>query len=218
MEIVAITDIHGKIKELELLEKAVSSADILFLCGDITHFGKEKEIKEIIDILKQYNSNIIAVTGNCDHHEVEKYLVYNGISVNCRIKETDEFYITGLSGSLPCPGTTPNEYSEEEYEAVLEAINIPDDKPLVMLTHQPPHKTKNDKVFLGLHTGSRAIRKFIEMKKPLVCFTGHIHEGTGIDHIGPTAIVNPGPAGKGNYAYAQIENKVLLTLDIKNIN
>jgi Icc-related predicted phosphoesterase len=37
-----------------------------------------------------------------------------------------------------------------------------------------------------------------------LCFTGHIHEGIGIDRIGRTVIVNPGPFRSGHYAYAEI--------------
>ncbi len=66
-----------------------------------------------------------------------------------------------------------------------------------MVSHQPPYDTINDQVSPGVHVGSNSIRKFIEEHQPLVCFSGHIHEGTGIDHIGNTAIVNPGSGRQG---------------------
>ncbi len=55
-----------------------------------------------------------------------------------------------------------------------------------------------------MHVGSRAVRAFIEAVQPLVCFTGHIHGGVGIDTIGVTRIVNPEPLSSGGYAYAEI--------------
>ena len=51
-----------------------------------------------------------------------------------------------------------------------------------------------------MHVGSKTIRKFIEQVKPKLCFTGHIHEGIGIDFIGECPIINPGPFRKGKYA------------------
>jgi Icc-related predicted phosphoesterase len=105
------------------------------------------------------------------------------------------YRIAGLCGSLPCPGKTPHEYSEEEYEALLEMIHVPAGKLLIMVSHQPPAGTLNDQVSPGVHVGSKSVRHFIEKHRPLVCFTGHIHEGIAIDHI-VTVIVNPGLPGR----------------------
>jgi hypothetical protein len=58
------------------------------------------------------------------------------------------------------------------------------------------------------------VREFIERRKPLVCFTGHIHEAPGIDTIGETRIVNPGPLGTRSYAYLDITDKIN-TLEIR---
>jgi len=75
-----------------------------------------------------------------------------------------------------------------------------------MISHQPPHKTQNDKVMTGLHAGSKSIRKFIEEIQPMPCFTGHIHEGKAVDYIGNTKIINPGSFKNGKFAWISIEN------------
>jgi Icc-related predicted phosphoesterase len=49
------------------------------------------------------------------------------------------------------------------------------------------------------------VRAFIEAVQPVACFTGHIHEGVGIDMIGVTRIVKPGLLWKGGYAHAEID-------------
>jgi Icc-related predicted phosphoesterase len=42
-----------------------------------------------------------------------------------------------------------------------------------------------------------------------VCFTGHIHEGVGIDTIGRCQVINPGPLREGRYAWAMLGETVL---------
>lgn len=74
----------------------------------------------------------------------------------------------------------------------------------------------NDQVSPGVHVGSKVIRQFIERHQPLICFTGHIHEGIGIDHIGHTVVINAGPAGAGNYAVAETEGKTIKNTAIRN--
>ena len=64
--------------------------------------------------------------------------------------------------------------------------------------------------------GSKTIREIIETFEPLICFTGHIHEAPGIDEIGVTKIVNPGPLGTRSYAYLNITDKIN-TLEIRKI-
>lgn len=214
MKIIALTDLHGKTGILTLLSAQLKTADLVVLCGDITHFGRKKEISGIIGQLGDIHPALFAVSGNCDYPEVEEYLVHEGISLNATIREFMGYYLIGLSGSLPCPGKTPNEYSEEEYEIITENLHVPTDKPLIMVSHQPPSDTLNDEVAPGYHVGSRAIRRFIERLQPLICFTGHIHEGVGIDHIGRTAVINPGPSGSGGYALAEVHGQSMDLLEV----
>jgi uncharacterized protein len=217
MKIIALTDLHAKKGVLPLFEESLRSADLVLLCGDITHFGRDKEMEEIVGLIRQMNTNIYAVSGNCDRPEAEKYLVSEGLSLNAAVRKFNGYNLTGLSGSLPCPGRTPNEYAEEEYEAVLENLHSPKNEPLILVTHQPPFNTKNDEVSANCHVGSKSIRNFIEKQKPMICFTGHIHEGIAVDHIGPTVTVNPGPAGAGNYAVAITEGSLLKSIELHNV-
>ena len=216
MTILALTDLHARTGIISMLARQLQSADLILLCGDITHFGHKREIADIIRQICSINLALYAVSGNCDYPEVEKYLVEEGLSLNASYKEFNGYAIVGLSGSLPCPGKTPNEYSEEEYEAILDNITVPSNKPLFMVSHQPPFGTLNDQVAPGFHVGCKTIRQFIEKHQPLICFTGHIHEGIGIDYIGNTTVVNPGPAGMGNYAMAEIEGRLIKNIHLRN--
>jgi len=210
MIVINIADIHGNAKPISEMGAALSSADLILLSGDITHFGGEKEASQIIDLIRNYNSNILAVTGNCDTKEVDSYLDSENIQIHGRHIEIDGVSVFGAGGSLPCPSPTPNIYTETEYFDIFKRASegIEKNSLKIMVSHQPPIDTLNDTVSTGAHVGSETVRVFIEKFEPLVCFTGHIHEAPGIDEIGITKIINPGPLGTRSYAYLEISDQI----------
>ncbi|MBN2273723.1 MAG: metallophosphoesterase [Bacteroidales bacterium] len=217
MIIVALTDLHGRINIISRFEPVLSRADLVLLIGDNTHFGHYAEMEAVIQTIRSFNKNLFAVSGNCDYPDAEQYLIERGFNINRCLKEFQGLYIAGLSGSLPCPGKTPNEHSEEDFRFYLEAMKPDIKHPFILATHQPPFKTLNDRVLLGFHVGSKVIRKFIGDCSPLVCFTGHIHEGKGIDSVGSAKIVNPGPARDGHYASLILEDGDIKDLRIDRV-
>ena len=214
MIIITLTDLHAHTGVLPALSKQLRSADLILLSGDITHFGHKKEMAGIIDLFRSFNLSLFAVSGNCDYPDAEEFLTEENISLNGLTREFQGHAFYGLSGSLPCPGKTPHEYSEEEFEVFLRDLPFVPGLPQIMVSHQPPYDTINDQVSPGVHVGSKSIRRFIEERQPLVCFTGHIHEGTGIDHIGNTTVVNPGPAGRGTYVLTEISGGEIKRLEV----
>ncbi len=219
MYLIGLTDIHGRPGNIDKIKNKLAEADAIIISGDITHFGREKDTISIIDNIKKYNSNIFAVSGNCDYPEVESYLARSGCGINGTSIFFKGFSIIGLGGSLPCPGPTPNELEDNELKQLLlkSVSDLPLKSNLILVSHQPPVNTLNDEVSKGMHVGSSAVRTFIEKYQPLICFTGHIHEGVGIDAIGKTRIVNPGPLWQGKYAYAGISDNSVTELEILKI-
>jgi uncharacterized protein len=207
MKLIVLSDLHGHYDKIEGIGQLIEESDLLLLTGDITDFGKEAELETLLEILRNYNTNYLAVSGNCDYPEVEAALQLATTSLHARCTEVSGYTFIGLSGSLPCPGSTPFEFHDQQFEAMLCQANTKRDPslPLILVCHQPPYGTKNDRVMLGLHAGSKAIRNFIEDTQPLLCLCGHIHEGKGIDHIGSTTIINPGPWKNGHYAEVEVE-------------
>jgi Icc-related predicted phosphoesterase len=218
MKVVALMDIHGELSCLGGLSAELAEADVVLLAGDITHFGREGEAQQVVDSIRQMNSRILAVSGNCDYPDVEDYLRREGLSIHRRSVVLDGVGFVGVGGSLTCPGRTPNEVSEDDFEQYLaEAVSeLPPGIPMILVAHQPPFETVNDVTNIGKHVGSRSVRGFIERHQPLICFTGHIHEGIGVDAIGETKIVNPGPFRNGQYAYAKLGDRVE-ELDIRRL-
>ena len=84
--------------------------------------------------------------------------------------------------------------------------------PVIFLSHNSPYNTKLDKIsdehiFLGgKHYGSRVTRKLILKHSPMICISGHIHEGKGVDVLGKTKCMNVG-SGKYSGAVVEIDTK-----------
>ena len=216
MLLIGLTDIHGKADNIKKISNILGKADAIIVSGDITHFGRENDAIKVLENIQKYNTNIFAVSGNCDYPGVEQYLIETGYNLNGSSKSIDGLTLIGLGGSLPCPGRTPNEFTEYELEEILlsSISKIAVKTNLILVSHQPPVDTVNDEVRDGIHVGSTAVRSFIEKYQPLVCFTGHIHEGVGIDTIGRTKLVNPGPLWYGKYAHAEISDGQITKLEI----
>jgi uncharacterized protein len=101
------------------------------------------------------------------------------------------------------------EESEIKYSTIKDDLNnLTKDENLsnaIFLFHSPPYRTNLDRVAndgkyieyvpLDLNAGSIAIKKFIEVKQPLLTLHGHIHESTRLtgswkDKIGKTFCFN----------------------------
>ncbi len=203
---VALADIHGDTGRLVEMVDDLAAADLVLLVGDITDFGREAAIARVVDAVRCHNERILAVPGNCDYPEVEAYLTNEGINLHATHVLVEGIAFGGLGGSLPCPGKTPSEYSDEELGVLLEsaAASLDPGLPVVLVSHEPPQGTDVDVAYTGDHVGSTAVRRFIEERRPKVCLTGHIHEARGVDMLGSTMVVNPGPLSGGGYGYVKI--------------
>lgn len=210
MKIINIVDIHGNVNPIEKIRDELFSADLVIIAGDLTHFGGGEQAAVLIESVRLSNSNILAVTGNCDTKSVDDYLDRENINLHGRAKNIGGVNFFGAGGSLPCPSPTPTIYTEDEYADILAGALEGADPgaPAVMVCHQPPYGTSNDTLTNGEHVGSHTVREFIQERKPIVCFSGHIHEAPGIDEINGTKIVNPGPFGMGSYALLELSDKI----------
>lgn len=206
MIIIGLTDVHGSVTSIERMNDIIDKADVVLFVGDITNFGREKETESVVSPVMERTNMVLAVSGNCDYQEVDNYLDTRGINLHGKGETVDGIGFVGLGGSLITPFNTPNELTENEIEHFLSQGHdqIPANTPMILVSHQPPFKTNCDRLSSGDHVGSEMVRRFIEKHNPLICFTGHIHESTGMDQIGDTHIINPGLLSNGQYAYAKI--------------
>uniref|UniRef100_A0A7C4TGQ9 YfcE family phosphodiesterase n=1 Tax=candidate division WOR-3 bacterium TaxID=2052148 RepID=A0A7C4TGQ9_UNCW3 len=210
MKLLAISDIHGRTNYSKEIFNILTEVDVVIISGDITNFGGKKEARFVLNEIKKFNSFVLAVPGNCDLFEVIEVLKEENINLHGEIKEFNGLIFFGIGGSGYTPFRTPQEYSDKEIEKILENYEKRGGVE-IFVTHTPPINTKVDKTLLGIQAGSDAIRTFIEDKQPDLCLCGHIHEAKGIDYIGRTIVVNPGPFPK-NYALIEITEKITVKL------
>ncbi|MEL6306532.1 MAG: metallophosphoesterase family protein [Chloroflexota bacterium] len=215
---VAFPDIHDRPKLLKQIRHVMADVDVVLLPGDMTN-GNVENLHTILDMVSTYNEQIYAVCGNMDTVNMNMWLAREGISIHRKHVIVDDLAIIGCGGALPFYGKYV--FSEDELAGFLEdsLVGVPENMPKVLVCHQPPYNTKLDVPSKSnQHVGSKAVRAFIERVQPLVCFTGHMHECVTIDRIGDTQIINPGPVWKSKkYAYAEIEDGVVTTLDIRDL-
>jgi Icc-related predicted phosphoesterase len=218
-KIIALADIHdGGIQYLDKLAEDLATADVVLLVGDLTNNGKWADAERVVNAVRQYNESILSVPGNWDGPEVADYLTKANMNLHGRQVIFQDVAFVGVGGALPSIGQTVNEITESQFEAFLaRAISGLDPaQPQILVSHQPPINTTADKAGAEFHVGSYSVREFVEQTKPLICFSGHIHSGIGIDTIGRTKIVNPGALWQGGYAYALLNEGQVVDLQIKH--
>lgn len=217
MKIIALPDLHGRTDRLALLAPMLRAVDLVLLPGDLSN-GSIEEAARVVEAVRQFNEQILAIPGNMDTTEVVDYLAEQGLDLHRQHRVVDGISFLGVGGALPYVGDFV--FSEAELRLFLEeaAAGLDPDLPQVLVCHQPPMRTAVDMTYGGQHVGSTTVRAFIEQRQPLLCFTGHIHEARSIDQIARSRIINPGPLWKGMYAYAEIERGRVETLELRKIS
>ena len=202
MKIVVLADIHGKFRAVEQLDEPLSQADVVLVAGDITNFGDAEQAAGVIDRIRRRAARVLAVAGNCDPPAVEAWLTQTGINLHGQAVNVDSWWFVGAAGALSNYGALPNETGELLFTEALDRASMQCESTdrLVLVTHQPAWNTALDAVAPGRCAGNRAIRAFIDRAQPRLAVSGHIHELIGTDRLGPTTLVNPGPAKQGRWA------------------
>ena len=209
MIIIALADIHGSANYFGSACEALGKADLVLVAGDLTSFGGAGKAKKIVEELRLCNERIYAISGNCDLPAVNGYLTKEEINLDCNCVEVYDVKFVGVSGSSSGCKIFSHKPDEERFAKAFEVIEgqIPDGG-FVLVTHQPAWGTNLDIAGSGQHAGSRAIRSFIERAKPILAISAHIHESPGVDRIGETTLVNPGPFRNGSYAYIELSYQI----------
>lgn len=107
------------------------------------------------------------------------------------------YYLSTREGLVPCD-IDRDIRPRPTIEADLATLATKSDpEKTVYVIHTPPRDTTLDVLYNGHAVGSRAVRDFIERRRPPLTLHGHIHEspklsGKIVDTIGRTVMFNPG--------------------------
>ena len=214
MRIIAFTDIHGAFNRvLDILQRE-SQYDVILIGGDLTTHGTAREATDALERIRQFKKPLFAVAGNMDLPSFETEFTKLGVNINAKGMLHEDIGFFGIAGSPFTPMHTPYEISEDEIQRRAESgwRDIQAARVKVFVPHAPPRDTKLDKIFLGKHVGSTAVRDFVLHNQPDVLICGHIHEARGEDVLGNTKLVNCGAASSGYYAVIDIQNRISITL------
>lgn len=217
-QILCIADLHGdlNIEKIKDIIKKNPNISNLFILGDfLAHGFKDedsalKNIEEFLENLKALNLEICAIPGNCDPKRILQIFEKHSINFHNKIKNFGLIKILFFGGSNITPFNTQLEYNEDEIYKYLKNLftnsNSKTDKK-ILITHCPPYNTNCDITKIGVHAGSKGIRKIIEIYQPSLNLCSHIHECYGKDDfIGKTKIINVGEFKRG-YVILKIDNE-----------
>jgi hypothetical protein len=212
LNIIVIADVHSSRGAYEkTVQKAKEAqADVVCVCGDLTHFGTLKEAEEYLSILAQSQARVFFVPGNLDSPDIVNAKIEGATCIHAVCRNVKDYSFVGLGAlhrAFEVPEDKITQWLQKGSSECAQA------KRTVIVSHVPPRDTKVDFAFIGGHAGSRNLSRFIMDTKPVAVFCGHIHEGRGIDRIGDTVIVNPGPAGRGYYALVKLDGNVNVELN-----
>jgi len=201
MKIISFGDVHMATRNLGRMAGVLSDTDLIIVSGDLTNFGGAGDARKVIDDVRRACPSVLALPDNLDKRDVIPFLESEGVALHGKGLVRDGVAIFGCGGSNITPFNTPTELTEDEiYQTLMRGYQtVKDHRPLLMICHPPPFDTKCDRIMSGKPVGSTAARRFIEEIKPDVCISGHVHESAGVDHIGPTTVLNAGPFKGGGY-------------------
>ena len=213
MRILVASDLHGSERAaLEIRSGSLKcKANLVVLCGDITHFGDITQAQKLLEKASPSNIPVFYVPGNCDPPVLAEFKdlakIYN---IHGCIHSIDDTCLGGVGGAPPSPFNTPFELNENRIRQVLDSISskLKGCARTILVSHSPPADTSLDQTQSGIHVGSRSVREFIERVQPDLVLCGHIHESLGKDTLGRSVMVNPGSARHGSYAIINLVDEI----------
>jgi hypothetical protein len=203
LNILAFTDFHGRQEAYSRASRLISTEkpDLVVVAGDLVNFDAERG-KQFLLQLAGAGRPVYFVPGNMDNGELMDWAGNSNVHpLHGRCERMEGNCLIGLGGSPRGPFNSPFEFTETEATEILEKTvkSCRGDK-LILVSHCPPKDTKIDRVSSGEHAGSVSVKEFVEKARPVLVISGHIHEAQGIDTVGLSTLVNPGPAQRGHFA------------------
>ncbi len=212
MRLLLVSDIHGKVSALERTLRDSGEVDAVLIAGDVSSYtglGWGDVLNVVSRYCRRRNITAFLVPGNVDPSSMLS-AKYEGVNVlHASTATLGRYVIAGVGGGLGFSFLQISRLTDTELAGFVDSLLRKHGGGLapyswILLTHTPPYGTRLDIMYTGEHVGSKALRTLIEVRKPLLVVSGHIHESRNVDYLGRTVLVNPGPNYKGFYALAEV--------------
>lgn len=216
-KLIGVSDLHGEYNAARNVRKVSSrfGCDLILVAGDIAR-GDGGEALKLLGEMAAGDVKIVYVPGNFDVKSLPEKGLKNLYPAHGKCLNLNGVSLIGLGGAPKTPFFSSFDWLESEAAEVLKTSYRSCGKGrLIVLSHAPPYETKVDETSTGIHVGCKSLRCFIEKAQPNLVVCGHVHEARGVDVIGSTMIVNPGPGCRGFYAYIEWkpDGKLSIKLD-----
>ena len=203
LRVAAVGDLHVHQNSSDSLQamfdKVSQAADVLVLCGDLTHLGLPQEAEKLVSDLRACRIPVVAVLGNHDYQsgqqeEVKKVLRMGKVTV---LEETETFELNGVgfAGAKGFGGGFDKHmlapFGEESIKHfVTEAVNeslrleislnsLRTEKIVVVLHYSPVAGTvMGEPPQIYPFLGSSRLAETIDHFDVNVVFHGHAHHGS----------------------------------------
>jgi Icc-related predicted phosphoesterase len=192
VKLLAFSDVHADLRQVERLVEQSATADVVIGVGDFA--SVHQGLEETIDALRAIERPVVLVPGNNETDEALREACRGWDSARVlhgQGAKIDGVAFYGLGAGVP---VTPWDWSFDltEDEAAAMLAGCPEG--CVLAVHSPPRGHVD--LSRGRHLGSESVLRAIESRRPRLALCGHIHEQWGQQSvIGSTRVINLGPAG-----------------------
>lgn len=193
MRLLLFSDVHRDLSAAEALVEASGDVDVAVCAGDLA--VKREGLAGVVRILSGIGVPTVFVPGNGESDEElrDACAGWSGATVlhgSGTLVGGVRFW--GIGGGIPVTPFGAWSFDLTEGEARERLAGCPHGA--VLISHSPPHGHVD--LADGRHLGSRAVLEAVQRTTPQLVVCGHIHACWGMrSEIGPSGIVNAGPAG-----------------------
>lgn len=189
MQIVAISDTHGKHRDLK-----IPDGDVLIHAGDVTRGGTKEQVVDFLEwFSEQTHTHKIFVAGNHDFffEQADSDMISSVIPDGIVYLNDSSIEINGVKfwGSPITPWFNNWAFNRNRGSEIKKHWDLIPNDADVLITHGPPFGILDETVY-GKRTGCEELFLRVYHVKPKFHIFGHIHEDYGSFTKGETSFVN----------------------------
>jgi len=163
--------LHYSDQEDKSTTELIDKCDVFIATGDLTYF-------EILPLENKFNT--LPAYGVYGNHCTPGYLENHGVkNVNLKIEDLNGIKIGGYQGSPRYKTGGGPQFTEVEAQRDLADFPRVD----ILLLHAPPFGLLDDQSDT-VHTGSKAVREYVDRTQPKFIFCGHISPDAELNYNG----------------------------------